>query len=567
VQPSTVDEDGGSGVHARGDAGGALGLHRVQVALFRQGLLPLRGGDPRLDQDLLDDVGGQAALVLEDGVVDGPELSLVAGKERGLGGGHRVGEMGQGEAHPAELDPGGVVRGELLQGRAEESAVGAFEVGELDEGDRALSAALTLVGLERGAAVAEALVVAGELDPDLGRGHAPGGLEGGDLREPAAVAAVRVGLETLAEGVRWAAAAELVREHAVVLGASRGREGRRVGSILRGDGRGGRAGQERRRGQPAGDGGVGGLGVSHGRPCYTSARSSCKAPGETAETGGTRTVATRPRVLMLHTGGTLGMAGGRPSALRPAPFARTLRDPRPAPAELADVGLEVFSNGDSGEMQPESWVRLAQLLARRLPEFDGAVVTHGTDTLAYTASALSFLLPGLDRPVVLTGSQRPLKEVRTDARLNLIDAVTSALRGPPEVAVRFDSKLYRGHRTLKAAAAGYDASESANFPVLGPLGVTAQFARGLPPRRLKLVDRLDPRVFLLKIYPGLDPALPMALLGRMRGLVVEAYGAGNVPVDEAGGRSLQPVFREARRRGGAGGVGGQGPRDAGGLSG
>ena len=250
---------------------------------------------------------------------------------------------------------------------------------------------------------------------------------------------------------------------------------------------------------------------------------------------------------MLHTGGTLGMAGGRPSALRPAPFARTLRERIPELAELADVRLEVFSNVDSSEMRPETWVRLAQALARRLPGVDGAVVTHGTDTLAYTASALSFLLPGLDRPVVLTGSQRPLKEVRTDARLNLIDAVTSALRGPPEVTVCFDSKLYRGNRTLKAAVADYDAFESPNFPLLGTLGVTARFEKGLPPRRLKLVDRLDPRVFLLKVFPGLDPGLPLSLLGQMRGLVVEAYGAGNVPVDEVGGRSLRPERRCGHR--------------------
>jgi L-asparaginase len=260
-------------------------------------------------------------------------------------------------------------------------------------------------------------------------------------------------------------------------------------------------------------------------------------------------VPSRPRVLLLHTGGTLGMAGGRPSSLRPAPFARTLRERVPELAELADVQLELSSNLDSSEIQPEAWVRLARSLAERLPEVDGAVVTHGTDTLAYTASALSFLLPGLDRPVVLTGSQRPLGEVRTDARLNLIDAVTSALRGPPEVTVCFDSKLYRGNRTLKRAVAEYDAFESPNFPLLGTLGVTASFARGLRPRRLRLADRLDPRVFLLKVFPGLDPELPRALLTQVRGLVVEAYGAGNVPVDARGGRSLLPVFREARTRG------------------
>ena len=155
--------------------------------------------------------------------------------------------------------------------------------------------------------------------------------------------------------------------------------------------------------------------------------------------------------------------------------------------------------------------------------------------------------------MVLTGSQRPLGEVRTDARLNLIDAVTSALRGPPEVTVCFDSKLYRGNRTLKAAVADYDAFESPNFPLLGTLGVTARFEKGLAPRRLRLVDRLDPRVFLLKVFPGLDPGLPLALL---------AADAG------AGGRGLWGGERAGGRRGGtlapAAVPGGAAPRGAGG---
>src|SRR4030095_5848046 len=139
-----------------------------------------------------------------------------------------------------------------------------------------------------------------------------------------------------------------------------------VRSVRAGGGRCGGGGRGRGGGEPAGDGGV-----AHGGPCYTSARSSCKAPGGAAETGGTPPVPTRPRVLMLHTGGTLGMAGGRPSALRPAPFARTLRERVPELAELADVRLEVFSNLDSSEMQPESWVALAQVLGRRVPECAG----------------------------------------------------------------------------------------------------------------------------------------------------------------------------------------------------
>jgi L-asparaginase len=257
----------------------------------------------------------------------------------------------------------------------------------------------------------------------------------------------------------------------------------------------------------------------------------------------------RKTILLLHTGGTLGMAGGRPEALRPAPFAEALRVRIPELAELAKVELELFSNVDSSEVQPEAWLHLARRLYQRLPEVDGAVVTHGTDTLAFTASALSFLLPAVRRPVVLTGSQRPLQEVRSDARLNLVDAVTAALKGPREVTVCFDSHLYRGNRTVKVKVAEYDAFASPNAPPLGTLGVQTHFAPGLHwTGRPRLLDKLEPRVFLLKVFPGLDPALPLALLPHLRGLVVEAYGAGNVPIHPKSGRSLLPLFREARAR-------------------
>jgi L-asparaginase len=257
-----------------------------------------------------------------------------------------------------------------------------------------------------------------------------------------------------------------------------------------------------------------------------------------------------PRILLLHTGGTLGMAGGRPSALRPAAFFKTLERRCPELFQLADIKLELVSNLDSSEMQPELWSRLAEHLHRRLPEFDGAVVTHGTDTLAYTASALSFMLPGLPKPVVMTGSQRPLGEIRSDARLNLIDAVLSALQGPAEVSICFDSHLYRGNRTRKVKVSEYDAFESPNCPLLGTLGVDATFAPGLRQKGpFRLREKLEPRVFLLKVFPGLDPSLPLALLPHVRGLVVEAYGAGNFPMDPSLGRSLLPLFRQARERG------------------
>ncbi len=244
------------------------------------------------------------------------------------------------------------------------------------------------------------------------------------------------------------------------------------------------------------------------------------------------------------------MAGGRPSALKPASFVKMLKARAPELYELADIELELFCNLDSSEMQPELWSQMAAHLHSRLPQFDGAVVTHGTDTLDYTASALSFMLPGLNRPVVLTGSQRPLGELRSDARLNLIDAVISAIRGPKEVTLCFDSHLYRGNRARKVKVAEYDAFESPNYPVLGVLGVDARFEPGLKPRgAFRLLEALETRVFLLKVFPGMDPALPLSLLPHLKGLVLEAYGAGNFPLSTRLGRSLLPLFSEARERG------------------
>jgi L-asparaginase len=243
------------------------------------------------------------------------------------------------------------------------------------------------------------------------------------------------------------------------------------------------------------------------------------------------------------------MTGHRPDVLKPGAFFATVRKRVPELSALAKIEFQLFSNVDSCEMQPELWSSLASLLAERLPHYDGVVVTHGTDTLAETAAALSFMLPGVRKPVVLTGAQRPLSEIRTDARLNLIDAVTAALHGPSEVTVCFDSHLYRGNRVRKVSVAEYDAFESPNCPVLGTLGVEARFAAGRKPiGRQRVLPDLDPRVFMLRVFPGLDPRLAMSLLPHVRGLVIEAYGAGNFPSDAVLGRSLVPLLEEAQKR-------------------
>lgn len=253
-------------------------------------------------------------------------------------------------------------------------------------------------------------------------------------------------------------------------------------------------------------------------------------------------------ILLVHTGGTLGMSGRRPDALKPGSFFRTVRSRVPELTTLAHIEFELFSNVDSCEMQPEAWSALARKLHDRLPRFDGCVITHGTDTLAETASALSFMLRNPPCPVVLTGAQRPLGEVRSDARLNLIDAVTSALYGPREVTVCFDSHLFRGNRVRKVSVGEYDAFDSPNHPVLGVLGVDTHFEPGLKRKgAFRVEDALESRVFFLRVFPGLDPDIPLSILPRVKGVVLEAYGAGNFPVRD--GRSLRPFFDEAHRLG------------------
>jgi len=258
-----------------------------------------------------------------------------------------------------------------------------------------------------------------------------------------------------------------------------------------------------------------------------------------------------PKVLLLHTGGTLGMEAGRPGPLRPGPFEDALRRRVPELWEIAEIDVEIFANVDSSDMEPSLWQGLARRIHERILDYDGVVVTHGTDTMAYTASALSFMLRNLPRPVVLTGSQRPLGEIRTDARLNLIDAVTAATRGEtlPEVVICFDSRLFRGNRARKLKIAEYDAFDSPNVPPLGGLGVEVV----IPPIERKggdfrLLDRLDTRVHAVLAFPGADPRphLEIVRSGQVRGLLILAYGTGNLPI--RGERSFLPILEAARER-------------------
>jgi L-asparaginase len=254
------------------------------------------------------------------------------------------------------------------------------------------------------------------------------------------------------------------------------------------------------------------------------------------------------KVLLVHTGGTLMMRSGTSSPLEPSEYARDLVAEVPVLAKIAEVDTRILFQLDSSDMEPRHWIAIAETIHEALPRYDGVVVVHGTDTMAYSASALSFLLPDLDRPVILTGSQRPLDQIRSDARQNLVDAFELATLPIPEVGLAFASKLLRGCRATKHNAWGFDAFLSPNCPPLATLGVSIE--RGdhvLAPRPRQSFDgRLEPRVLAVRLFPGFDPQLLRAALASgVRGLLVKAYGAGNVPAKD---RTLVAAIAEATAR-------------------
>lgn len=253
----------------------------------------------------------------------------------------------------------------------------------------------------------------------------------------------------------------------------------------------------------------------------------------------------QPRtVLLIHTGGTLGMRG---APLEPGAYADRLTEAVPELGGLARLETRILCNLDSSDVGPEEWSRLALEVESARSCADGVVIIHGTDTMAYTASALAFALVGLDRPVILTGAQRPLAALRTDARRNLVDAVELATADIPEVGICFDGLLLRGCRTVKCDARSYHAFESPGCPLLARLGfdieILPHLPRPGPPFRCD--SRFDPRVMVLYVTPGLEPDHVRRLLDRgadLRGLVLAAFGVGTVPSER---RPLAPVIRRA----------------------
>ena len=263
-----------------------------------------------------------------------------------------------------------------------------------------------------------------------------------------------------------------------------------------------------------------------------------------------------PRLLLLLTGGTMlmtpgaGPPGTRPLTLDEERTSRDLVAEVPSLARIAELETRLLFHMDSANMQPADWVTIAREVHSQLPSYDGIVIVHGTDTMAYTASALALMLGPLPKPVVLTGSQKPIVEVRTDARQNLIDAALVATLPVPEVCIASGSRALRGVRATKRDAWGFSAFDSPTLPPLVELGIGIEVAPHVmkpTPLAAEFDGRLEPRVLAVRVFPGLDPDLVRgAIRLGVRGLVLEAYGTGTLP-NLAG--SLIPALEEARDRG------------------
>jgi L-asparaginase len=266
------------------------------------------------------------------------------------------------------------------------------------------------------------------------------------------------------------------------------------------------------------------------------------------------------RVLIIGTGGTLGMRPREPDlVLEPDEFGQAFSEHVPELRDIAEFDTRVLFHLDSTDVGPEQWVIIANVIARSIDSYDGIVVTHGTDAMAYTATALSFLLRALPKPVILTGSQRPLADARTDGRANLVGAVDLATRDLPEVCVYFDGVLLRGNRATKRSSFAFGAFHSPNHLPLAEVG-TAVRTVSEPLRStdaFRVEGGFDTRVAAVRLVPGQTPAVLRALVGiGLRGVLIEAFGVGNVPVVD---RSVGEAIRDLHDSGVVVALGSQAP--------
>ncbi|MEZ5196917.1 MAG: asparaginase [Bacteroidales bacterium] len=251
----------------------------------------------------------------------------------------------------------------------------------------------------------------------------------------------------------------------------------------------------------------------------------------------------RSSILILYTGGTIGMVKDeKTGVLRPFDF-DNLIDQIPA-LKLFDFSVDSYCFDpimDSSNMNPEYWKKMVEVIESNYESYDGFVVLHGSDTMSYTASALSFMLQNLNKPIILTGSQLPMGVIRTDGRENLITALEIAAAREdetpliPEVCIYFENQLLRGNRTIKYNAQNFQAFLSPNYPALANCGIYIDYNRNAVHKpnfkKLNVYKEMDCNVAVLKLYPGISKNLVKSVLlnKEIKGVILETFGSGNAP--------------------------------------
>jgi L-asparaginase len=254
----------------------------------------------------------------------------------------------------------------------------------------------------------------------------------------------------------------------------------------------------------------------------------------------------RKKILVIYTGGTIGMVlNKKDNAWTPCAFKSIYKELPMLNLLDAEITFKTMKPLiDSSNINPDFWIRLATLIHKNYQDYNGFVVLHGTDTMSYTASALSFLLENLDKPVILTGSQLPLGVMRTDGReniLNSIEIAADSINGKPrvqEVCIYFENALYRGNRTYKDNAEDFNAFMSANYPKLAEVGVNIKYNdkyihHETEKKELILYKKMDKNIAVIKLYPGINKELLRTILlkSNIKAAIMETYGSGNAPSD------------------------------------
>lgn len=249
-------------------------------------------------------------------------------------------------------------------------------------------------------------------------------------------------------------------------------------------------------------------------------------------------------ILIIYTGGTIGMKQNPETGVL-VPFNFEQIEEEVPELKKFHYSLKTISFNppvDSSDISPDFWSRLALLVKDNYSRYDGFVILHGTDTMSFTASALSFMLQNLDKPVILTGSQLPIGMLRTDGKENLISAIEIAASSKngqplvPEVCIFFENRLFRGNRTTKHNAEHFNAFRSDNYPILAEAGINIKYNFAFihyPTAKSNLLvsTKLDNSIAVLKLFPGITPSMVDAVLNTegLRGLILQTFGSGNAP--------------------------------------